>query len=135
VIICNHDWVGGSCANDSTIVVGHGKVNMKPNSLPVVTTVAGNTEGKDNGARGEAQDFRTIELNDVERLSRTIGHRICGLGRVRIIPLGAHTLCQFTRDTLCLCKKKVNGKTNYGDRMAYFSTLTTRTTNNARMRG
>jgi hypothetical protein len=76
VIIRNHDWMGGSGTNDSTSMVGHGKVNMEPNSLPVVATVAGNTKGKDDGARGETQHFRTIELNDVERLSGTIGRGI-----------------------------------------------------------
>jgi hypothetical protein len=80
VVIGNHDRMGGSSTNDSTGVVGHGKVDMETNSLPVVATVARNAEGKDNGARGEAQHFRTIKLNDVERLSRTIGRSICGLG-------------------------------------------------------
>jgi hypothetical protein len=135
VIIRNHDWVGSPSTNDSASVVGHGKVNMKSDSLPMVAAVASDTEGEDNGARGEAQDFRTIELNDVERLSRTIGRSICSLGRVRVIPLGAYTLSQFTRNTLCLRKKKFNGKANYDDGTAYFSTLTARTTNNARMRG
>jgi hypothetical protein len=98
--------MGSSSTNDSASVVGHGKVNMKPGSLPMVAAVASDTEGEDNGSRGEAQDFRTIELNDVERLSRTIGRSICSLGSVRVIPLGAYTLGQFARDTLCLCKKK-----------------------------
>jgi len=90
---------------------------MKPDSLPMVAAVASDTEGKDNGAGGEAQDFRTIKLNDVEGLSRTIGRSICSLGRVRVIPLGAYTLGQFACNTLC------------------FSTLTAGTTNDARMRG
>ena len=68
--------MGGSGTNDPTGMVGHGKVNMEPNSFPVVATVAGDTEGKDHGARGETQHFRTIELNDVERLSGTIGRSI-----------------------------------------------------------
>jgi hypothetical protein len=68
--------MGGSGTNDSTIVVRHGKVNVEPNPLPVVATVAGNAEGKDNGAGGKTQHFRTIELNDVERLSGTIGRSI-----------------------------------------------------------
>lgn len=66
----------GSGTNDSTSMIGHGKVNVEPNSLPVVATVAGDAEGKDNGAGGETQHFRTIELNDVERLSGTIGRSI-----------------------------------------------------------
>jgi hypothetical protein len=110
VIIRNHDWVGSSSTDDSASVVGHGKVNMKPDSLPMVAAVASDTEGKDNGAGGEAQDFRTIKLNDVEGLSRTIGRSICSLGRVRVIPLGAYTLGQFACNTLCLCKKKINEK-------------------------
>lgn len=68
--------MGGSGTNDSTSVVGHGKVDMEPNSLPVVAAVAGDAEGKDNGAGGETQHFRTIELNDVKRLSGTIGRSI-----------------------------------------------------------
>ena len=68
--------MGGSGTNDSTSMVGHGKVDMEPNSLPVVATVAGDAKGKDNGSRGETQHFRTIELNDVERLSGTVGRRI-----------------------------------------------------------
>lgn len=68
--------MGDSGTNDSTSMVGHGKVNMEPNSFPVVATVAGDTKGEDNGAGGETQHFRTIELNDVERLSGTIGRSI-----------------------------------------------------------
>lgn len=76
VIVCDHDWMGGSGTNDSTSMVGHGKVNMEPNSLPVVATVACDTKGKDNCARGETQHLRTIELNDVERFSGAIGRSI-----------------------------------------------------------
>ena len=68
--------MGGSGTNDPTIVVRHGKVNMESNPLPVVATVAGDAKGKDNGAGGKTQDFRAIELNDVERLSGTIGRSI-----------------------------------------------------------
>jgi hypothetical protein len=68
--------MGGSGTDNSTSMVGHGKVNMEPNSLPVVATVAGDAKGKDNGARGETQHFGTIELNDIERLSGTIGRSI-----------------------------------------------------------
>ena len=105
MIIRNHDWMGSSSANDPASVVRHGEVNMKSDSLPMVAAVASDTEGKDNGARGEAQDFRTIELNDVERLSHTIGCSIGGLRRVRVISLGAHTLGQFAGDTLRLFAK------------------------------
>lgn len=64
--------MGGSGTNDPTIVIRHGKVNMEPNPFPMVATVAGDTEGKDNRAGGKTQHFRAIELNDVERFSGTI---------------------------------------------------------------
>lgn len=103
--------MGSPSTDDSASVIGHGKVNMETNSLAVVTTVTSDTKWKDNSARGEAEDFRAIELNDVERLGRTIGRSICGLGGVRIIPLGAHTLGQLSGDTFCLCKDSM-GKDN-----------------------
>ena len=83
-------------------MVGHGEMNMEPNSLAVVTTVTGDTQRKDNGTRREAEDFRAVELNNIERLRCAIGRSICCLDRVRVIPLGAHTLGQLSGNTLCL---------------------------------
>jgi hypothetical protein len=53
-------------------------MNMKPNSLAVVTTVTSDTQRKDHSARREAEYFWTIELNNAERLCDTV--RIRGLG-------------------------------------------------------
>lgn len=86
-------------------------MNMEPNSLAVVTTVTGDTQRKDNGTRREAEHFRTVELNNVERLSCAIGRSICGLGGVGVKPLRAHTLCQFSGDTLCL-RRTLMGSAN-----------------------
>jgi len=107
MIVCNHDRVGDPSTNNPAGVVGHGKMNMEPNSLAVMTTVTSDPQWKHNSARGEAEHFRTIKLNDVERLSCTIGRRICSLGGVRVIPLGTHTLGQLSGDPLCLCKKSM----------------------------
>jgi hypothetical protein len=104
MIVCNHYWMCGSSANNSASVVGHGEMNMEPNSLAVVTTVTCDTQRKDDGTRREAKHFRAVELNDVEGFSCAIGCSICGLDRVRVISLGAHTLGQFSGNTLCLCR-------------------------------
>ena len=134
VIVCDHYWMCGPGTNNSAGVVGHGEMNMEPNSLAMVTTVTGDTQRKDNGTRREAEHFRTVELNNVERLSCAIGRSICGLGRVRVKPLRAHTLCQFSGDTLCL-RRTLTGSVNEAGEMTYFTNLTTGTTGNARMRG
>ena len=70
----------GPSANDSACVVGHGKMDMEPNSLAVVTTVTGDTQREDNGTRREAEHFRTVKLNDVEGLVCTIGCSIRSFG-------------------------------------------------------
>ena len=72
MVIRDHDWISCPSANDSTSVVGHGKVNVEANTLAVVTTVTSNTQREDNGTGGKAEHFGAIELNDVERLSGAI---------------------------------------------------------------
>jgi hypothetical protein len=87
-------------------MVGHGKVNMESNAFAVVAAVTSDTQREDDSTRGEAEHLRAVELNNVEGLGRTIGRSICCFRRVRIIPLGAYTLCQFSGDTLCLCENE-----------------------------
>jgi hypothetical protein len=70
----------GPGTNNSASVVGHGEMNMEPNSLAVVTTVTGDAQWKDNRTRREVEHFRAVELNDVEGLSCAIGRSICALG-------------------------------------------------------
>jgi hypothetical protein len=53
-------------------MVGHGKVNMEPNAFAVVAAITSDTQWEDDSARGEAEHFRAVELNNVERLGRTI---------------------------------------------------------------
>ena len=72
MVVRNHDWMSCPSANDSTGVVGHGKVNMETNALAVVTTVTSNTQWEHDGTRGKTEDFGAIELNNVERLSGAI---------------------------------------------------------------
>jgi hypothetical protein len=59
----------GPNTNNSACVIGHGEINMEPNSLAVVTTVTGDTQRKDNGTRRETEHFRAVKLNNVEGLS------------------------------------------------------------------
>jgi hypothetical protein len=124
----------GPSTNDSASMVGHGEVNMEPNSLAVVTTVTGDTQRKDNGTRREAEHFGAVELHDIEGLSCAIGRSICCLDRVRVIPLGAHTLGQLSGNTLCLCRTLIESANKAGE-MTYFTNLTAGTADNARMRG
>jgi hypothetical protein len=72
MVIRNHDWMGCPNTNDSTSVVGHGKVNVEANALAVVTTVTSNTQREHDSTRGKAEYFGAIELNDVERLGGAI---------------------------------------------------------------
>jgi hypothetical protein len=90
-------------------MIGHGEVNMESNAFAVMAAVTSDTEWEDDSARGEVEHFWTVELNYVEWLNCTISGSICHLRRVRITPLGAYTLCQFSGDTLCLCEKKKKG--------------------------
>ncbi len=72
MIVRNHDWISCPSANDSTSVVGHGKVNVEANALAVVTTITSNPQWEHDSTRRKAEHFGAIELNDVERLSGAI---------------------------------------------------------------
>jgi len=68
MIICNHNGPGHAGANDSSSVIHHGKVDIEPDFLSMVSTVACDAERQDNGPCREIKDFRAIELNDAGRI-------------------------------------------------------------------
>ena len=64
MIVRDHDGPGHARANDSSSVVHHGKVDIEPDLLSMMSTVACDAERQDNGPRREIKDFRAVELND-----------------------------------------------------------------------
>jgi hypothetical protein len=51
MIVCDHDGSGHARANDSSSVVHHGKVDIEPDLLSMMSTVACDAERQDNGPR------------------------------------------------------------------------------------
>jgi len=64
MIVCDHDGSGHARANESSGVVHHGKVDIEPDLLSMMSTVACDAEGQNNGPRREIKDFCAVELND-----------------------------------------------------------------------
>jgi hypothetical protein len=64
MIVRDHNGPRHARANDSSSVVHHGKVDIEPNLLSMMSTVACNAEREDNGPRREIKDFRAVELNN-----------------------------------------------------------------------
>lgn len=64
MVVCDHDGPAGACTDNATCVVHHREVDIEASLLSVVPAVAGDAQGEHDGASGEIEHFRTVELDD-----------------------------------------------------------------------
>ncbi len=65
MVVRYHDGVRHARSNDSPGRVVHREMDVESSLLSMVTAVACDAEGEDNGTHREIEDFRTVELYEL----------------------------------------------------------------------
>lgn len=74
-------------------MVRHREVDLEPNALAMMATVAGDAEREDDTACREIKHLRTVELYDVEGgICSAISSSATALGCLRLLSLRTNTL-------------------------------------------
>jgi hypothetical protein len=64
MVIGYHDWLGGPGAYNTSSMVHHDKMDLKPKFFSMMPAVASYSEGKDDRAAGKVLNFSAVELDD-----------------------------------------------------------------------
>jgi hypothetical protein len=87
-------------------MIHHGEADQKANFFSVMTTVAGDAKGENNGASGKVKDFGAVELDDA--ISVFVGRFLDGFpenifaSRFRVGAGRTHSCCNFLGDSFGL---------------------------------